>query len=83
MSITRPDWRTCKAHEANLFDFKLERLTMFCKKELDEMSQWTLFGRLYMVGLMHTDPTWTDRYVAIEVVDYKQWYQHRWISFKN
>jgi hypothetical protein len=71
------DWRTCKAHEASLFSVFNVRLDMFSEKQLDEMEQWTLFGRLYMVGLTHSDSTWMDRYIDTEPLDYKQWYQHR------
>jgi hypothetical protein len=81
--MTRTDWRSCKRNEARLIFFSLERLCFFSKEELEELYEWSLFGRLYMVGLMHTDPTWTDRYVETNVLDYKQWYQDRWIKFKK
>ena len=78
--LTRVDWRTCRSHEACLIkEFCLSHLGMFQEDELEELEQWSLFGQLYMVGLTHSDPLWTTRYVDTEPLDYKQWYQHRWM----
>ena len=76
--VKRPDWRTCRKHEADIishfnrwthrvldddspdWDFPI----LIGRDELEAYSQWSMFGRWFLIQKTRDDPYWsyTSRY---------------------
>ena len=70
----RPNWRTCKSHEALLIQQEAERQSvqayhLFWWSDLEEIYTWSLFGLRYIIRSQSSS--------LQEVSRYSEWYDHR------